>query len=104
MVYKRIFKVGDIVKLNAKLLVDLNGDLPYWWTSNNFMILGFVIKDNEVDLDYDGFPLVIVDIYFKNNIVDQDNDNLPSNTVTTQWLLPDLKLTRKRKLERLGNV
>ncbi len=68
------------------------------------MILGFVFEDGVQVFDCDKFPLVIVDIYFKNNIVDQDNDNLPSNTVTTQWLLPDLKLTRKRKLERLGNV
>jgi hypothetical protein len=101
---KRIFKVGDIVRLNSKLLVDGNGDLPYWWTPDNFMILDFVIKDNEVDLDKDGFPLVVVNINFKEKDYSEvaKGDGVPRNTVTTQWLLPDIKAQRRMKLERIG--
>ena len=106
MEYRKVFKVGDIVRLNSILLVDSNGDLPYWWTSANFMILGFVIKDNEVEFDRDGFPLVLVDIEFKVK-VDSNGAVLNGerrNTVTTQWLLPDIKAQRRMKLKRLDNV
>ena len=87
MKYK--FKIGDIVKLNPEEYNNCFDEIPDWNISKSYIIVKF---SNEYDSD--GEPIVTLNKSF--------SDNFTKTSITTQFILPDIKEQRKQKLNKIN--
>jgi hypothetical protein len=83
------FKIGDTVKLNPEEYNECYDEMPNWNISNSYKIVE--ISDEK---DCDGVPIVMLNKSFYHHRDD-------STTISTQFLLPDIKKQRKLKLQKI---
>jgi len=86
-----IFKIGDIVKLNADTITKSFGELPNWFNNKSYVII--TISDDPSS----EYKIVSLD----KEIISNSGGG---NKVSTYYIKPSLKEERKRKLEKLNSL
>lgn len=86
MKYK--FKIGDTINLNPEKYNESYDEWPKWNSSESYIIVKFDDKT-----DSNGLPIVILNKSFVNYY--------DHRTITTYYLLPDIKKLRKLKLKKI---
>lgn len=87
----QIFKIGDIVNLNAEIIIKTFGETPSWLNNNQYVII-----DISDDLD----PSCETQIVFLNREIIPNFGQ--GNKVSTYFIKHSIKSLRKLKLEKLN--